>query len=124
MSSDRSSNRYELLVQRLAEGTTRGTLEWASTPHLDTFVAILHYGSVRISRREEMDEHGAPMEWFELEIAGKSGQVAERLSSKPELSGMDSIRFSETALANLYRLARKSATSADTLIDQLVSELA
>lgn len=124
MSEHRPSNRYDVLLQRLTDGTQRGTLQWTSTPYLDTFVAILHNGTVRVARREEPDEHGAPMEWFELEIAGKSGQVAERLSSDPALSGRDSVQFDGVALANLYRLARKSATSADALIDQLVSELA
>jgi hypothetical protein len=124
LSPEVDSSKFETLVERLVRGTPQRDIAWSETPRRDAFVTILEHGSVEVSRCQEFDDAGSPMEWFELIVITPNGQVVERLSSQPNLSGMDSVKFDARKLAELYRQARASATGANDVLDGILGELA
>ena len=92
----------------------------------NAFIAVLNQGSVEVSRFYEdisPDEGPHWVEYFELAILDAVGRIADRYSSEPGLSGHDAQKIVAAALGELYRLARSSAMSAASLVEELIGEL-
>ena len=110
-----TGDRLVVLCRRLAEATAVGGAEWRMDAE-DTFVWEESEGAVAIKSR---DRDGEPP--FELTVHNPDGQkVEERVSA---LVGDDQPAPWNEPLAELYRVARRSALHADDVIDGLIEAI-
>jgi hypothetical protein len=124
MATASTDSKNDLLIERLIERTKKRDVSWKPSPHTDTFLAVLHSGTVEISRHVFRDEDNIPHEWFELAVLTAHAAVAAVLSSDTGLSVGVATRVSGQRLAELFQLARANALRADEMVDGLLSELA
>lgn len=111
------AERLILLCQRLAEATVSRQVEWRlAGEERDLFEWAGEAGFVSIASR---DGDGDPP--FELAIYNRDNEEVEELSS--DLVGDDEPAPWNEPLAELYRVARRSALRADDIIDALIDAL-
>ena len=110
-----AEDRLILLCQRLVTATTYGEAEWQGDDE-DRFTWVNPEGAVTIGTR---DRDGQPP--YELAIMNRDGQRVEQLFSA--LVGDDEPARWNEHLAELYRVARRSALHADEIIDALIAAL-
>ncbi|MDF2752888.1 MAG: hypothetical protein K0S82_1271 [Gaiellaceae bacterium] len=103
------------LCERLADATLAGAAEWRDESH-DNFLWTRTEGKVSIGAR---DRDGQPP--YELAIFNPEGEKVEELASA--LAEDDSPAAWNAPLAELYRVARRSALRADEIIDALLNAL-
>ena len=108
-------DRVIVLCKRLAEATTSGDVEWRAEEE-DWYLWEHSAGAVAIGAR---DRDGEPP--YELRIMNGEGQRVEELLSA--LVGDDQPAPWNEHLAELYRVARRSALHADEIIDALIAGL-
>ncbi|MCA9079476.1 MAG: hypothetical protein KDA58_02910 [Planctomycetaceae bacterium] len=122
------NEQFRMLVQRLLDSTRAGRIEWEPGLNENTFVASLNHGIVEVRRivgfPDELCDDDSPVEYFELTILTSNARVAERFSSEHMLSGKDTLQTPSDTLADLYRVARGQAMKSDTLINEIIGELA
>ncbi len=123
MATASTESKNDLLIERLIERTKNREVTWEPSPHADTFLALLHTGTVEISHHVYRDEDGIPHEWFELAVMTSRAAVAAVLSSDTGLSVGSPTKVSGRGLAELFQLARGSALRADEMVDNLLEEL-
>jgi hypothetical protein len=112
---DTGDDRLVVLCQQLADATAAGSAEWRIDAE-DTFVWEESPGVVAIKSR---DGDGEPP--FELTVHNPDGQkLEERVSA---LVDDDQPAPWNEALADLYRVARRSALHADDVIDALIEAI-
>ena len=104
-----------MLCQRLTAATVAKTVEWRADGD-DRYAWERDEGSVAIGAR---DRDGQPP--YELAISNREGQKVEELASA--LVDDDLPADWNAPLAELYRVARRSALRADELIDSLMAAL-
>ena len=102
------------LCERLAETTLAGATEWRNGD--DHFLWTSTEGSVSVGAR---DRDGQPP--YELWIFNAAGSKVEELGSA--LAEDDTPAAWNAPLAELYRVARRSALHADEIIEALMSAL-
>jgi hypothetical protein len=126
--TEQPSSRVDLLIQRLIDKTRSKQLEWRSALRENAFVAVFDRAGIDIARVVERaavpDGDHTSVEYYELTILDPGGRVADRYSSNPELSGADTKYTSQDQLGELYRLARSMAMSTESLVEELIGELA
>jgi hypothetical protein len=115
MDETTAEDRLIVLGERLAEATIAGDAEWRSEEE-DWYVWEHLEGSVAIGAR---DRDGQPP--YELAVMNRGGQRVEQLLSA--LVADDEPAPWNEPLAELYRLARRSALHADEIIDALIDAL-
>jgi hypothetical protein len=108
-------DRVIVLCKRLAEATSSGDVEWRAEDE-DWYLWEHPEGAVAIGAR---DRDGQPP--YELQIMNGEGQRVEQLLSA--LVADDQPAPWNEPLAELYRLARRSALHADEIIDALIAGL-
>jgi hypothetical protein len=108
-------DRVIVLCKRLAEATSLGDVEWRAEDE-DWYLWEHPEGAVAIGAR---DRDGQPP--YELQIMNGEGQRVEQLLSA--LVADDQPAPWNEPLAELYRLARRSALHADEIIDALIAGL-
>ena len=108
-------DRLLVLCTRLAEATRAGDAEWRRDGE-DVFVWEAPEGAVAIGAR---DRDGQPP--YELSVFNVTQEQVEALESA--LVGDDQPAAWNGPLAELYRVARRSALRADDIIDALVAAL-
>jgi hypothetical protein len=108
-------DRVIVLCKRLAEATSLGEVEWRAEDE-DWYLWEHPEGAVAIGAR---DRDGQPP--YELQIMNGEGQRVEQLLSA--LVADDQPAPWNEPLAELYRLARRSALHADEIIDALIAGL-
>ena len=101
--------------ERLAEATLAGTIEWRDGGD-DHFLWTRAEGRVSVGAR---DRDGQPP--YELAIFNPEGEKVEELASA--LAEDDTPAAWNGVLAELYRVARRSALRADEIIDALMNAL-
>jgi hypothetical protein len=104
-----------MLCERLTAATVARTVEWRADGD-DRYTWERDEGSVAIGAR---DRDGQPP--YELAISNREGQRVEELASA--LVDDDLPADWNVPLAELYRVARRSALRADELIDALMAVL-
>ena len=109
------SHRLVVLCERLAEATVAGDAKWRTAAE-DTFVWDRPEGSVSIGSR---DRDGEPP--YELAEFNGDGVAVDGLVS--QLVDGDRPAPWNPALADVYRVARRSALRADDLLDSLIGAL-
>jgi ankyrin repeat protein len=109
------ADRLVLLCERLADATAARRVEWRLEQE-DRFVWLREDGSVSITSR---DHDGDPP--YELAVLNAGGEPVDELSS--DLVGEDEPAPWNEPLADLYRVARRSALRADDIIDALIDAL-
>ena len=115
MAAVQSFDRVIVLCERLAEATRLGSVEWV-TEGEDTYVWEHDEGVVVIGTR---DRDGQPP--HALSISNSDGEQVEDLASA--LVDDDQPAPWNVPLADLYRVARRSALHADEIIDALIAAL-
>jgi hypothetical protein len=116
MSTELEKQRLITLAQHLVEATAQRTAQWdARADHVYFWGAA--EGSVTIASR---DRDGEPP--YELALYAVDGNKVDELAS--ELLAGDEPAPWNDALAELYRIARRSALGADEIIDALLERLA
>ncbi len=115
MASPGDSDRVITLCERLAAATLARRAEWRGRGE-DVFVWEHDRGSVSIGSR---DKDGQPP--YDLSIYNPSGEKVEELTS--QLVEGDRPADWNEPLAELYRVARRSALHADEIIDGLIDAL-
>jgi hypothetical protein len=124
MPASATENKSDLLIQRLIDRTEKHEIQWAPSPHTDTFISVLNNGTVEISRHLYRDDNdGTLHEWFELALMTRLAAVAQVLTTNTALSMGAATPVSHSGLEKLFRLARADALSADALVDSLLGEL-
>jgi hypothetical protein len=103
------------LCERLADATLAGATEWRDEGD-DHFLWTRAEGKVSIGAR---DRDGQPP--YELAIFNPKGEKVEELASA--LAEDDNPAAWNGPLAELYRVARRSALRADEIIDALMNAL-
>jgi hypothetical protein len=116
MSTDLEKQRLLTLAQHLVEATAQRTAHWDVRAD-DVYFWGAGEGSVTIASR---DRDGEPP--YELELYTADGSKVDELAS--ELLVGDEPAPWNDALAELYRIARRSALGADEIIDALLERLA
>jgi hypothetical protein len=115
MTSTDSRANVVMLCERLTAATVARTVEWRADGD-DRYTWERDEGSVAIGAR---DRDGQPP--YELAISNREGQRVEELASA--LVDDDLPADWNVPLAELYRVARRSALRADELIDALMAVL-
>lgn len=115
MTTDGAQALLVLLCDRLAAATLSRGAEWGIDAD-DRYVWEHEQGSVSIGAR---DRDGQPP--YELAIFNREGQQVEELASA--LTDGDRPAVWNGALAELYRVARRSALHADDVIEALIAAL-
>ncbi|HEY1366817.1 MAG TPA: hypothetical protein VGF23_06880 [Gaiellaceae bacterium] len=115
MEIERNSGRLVQLCERLASATTAREAEWRIDGE-DKYIWERTEGAVSIASQ---DKDGAPP--YELRIYNPAHEPVDELVS--ELASDDEPAPWNTALAQLYRAARRSAMRADDIIDALMEAL-
>jgi hypothetical protein len=110
-----ADDRIVILCQRLAAATQARGADWR-VDGADTFVWQRDEGAVAIGSR---DGDGEPP--FELTIYNPDGQKVEERASA--LVDGDRPAPWNTSLADLYRVARRTALHADEVIDALIERI-
>ena len=108
-------NRLVVLCERLVHATAARQTEWRVDGE-DVFVWDGAEGAVSITSR---DRDGEPP--YELGIYSSHGDKVEELGS--DLVGDDEPAPWNEPLADLYRIARRSALRADDIIEALIATL-
>lgn len=103
------------LCERLADATVAGATEWQAAGD-DHFTWTRAEGRVSIGAR---DRDGQPP--YEIAIFNTDGERVEELASA--LADDESPADWNAPIAELYRVARRSALRADEIIDALMSAL-
>jgi hypothetical protein len=103
------------LCERLAAATLARRADWRGEGE-DKYVWERPEGAVAIASR---DRDGEPP--YELAIRNAQGELVDQLAS--DLGENDEPAPWNAALAELYRVARRSAMRADEIIDALVQAL-
>ena len=103
------------LCERLASATLARQTEWRGEGD-DRYVWERPEGAVAIGSR---DRDGEPP--YELAIRNAQGELVDQLAS--DLGENDEPAPWNAAIAELYRVARRSAMRADDIIDALVQAL-
>lgn len=114
MSSAADNQRLIVLCERLCEATLAGVAAWRVEGE-DAFVWEREQGSVSITHR---DLEGRLR--HEVAIFNPAGEQVDELSS--ELRDEEPAGWNET-LAELHRLARRSALHADEIVDALIEAI-
>ena len=115
MKKTTGEDRLIVICKRLTEATISGDAEWRGEGE-DWFLWEHPEGAVAIGAR---DRDGQPP--YELGIMNAAGQRVEQLLSA--LVGDDQPAPWNEHLAELYRVARRSALHADQIIDALIAAL-
>ncbi len=115
MSNDLERERLGTLAQELAPVTTQRAVSWERKDN-DVYSWSAEEGTVTIASR---DRDGEPP--YELTVYNSAGEKVDELGS--ELVADDEPAPWNRALAELYRVARRSALGADEIIDALVARL-
>jgi hypothetical protein len=110
-----AEDRIVILCRRLADATAARGAEWR-VDGADTFLWERAEGSVAIRSR---DGDGEPP--FELAVYNPAGQKVEERTSA--LVDDDRPAPWNEALADLYRLARRSGLRADDIVDALIEQV-
>ena len=113
--STEENRRLLVLCERLADATWARTAEWTREGE-DLFVWVGDRGSVSIGSR---DQDGEPP--YQLVVLNAGGERLEELTS--QLLGDDRPAAWNEPLADLYRVARRSALRADDVIDALIEAI-
>jgi hypothetical protein len=116
MSTDLEKERLAALAQHLVEATAQRRADWDVRDE-DVYVWGAAEGSVTVASR---DRDGEPP--YELALFTADGRKIDQLESEL-LIGDEPAPWNE-ALAELYRIARRSALGADEIIDALLERLA
>jgi hypothetical protein len=115
MNETTTDDRLIVLCERLAEATISGDAEWQGEEE-DWYLWEHLEGAVAVGAR---DRDGQPP--YELGIMNREGQRVEQLLSA--LVDDDEPAPWNDPLAELYRVARRSALHADEIIDALIDAL-
>ena len=115
MSNDVEKDRLATLARRLAEATAQRAAQW-QLKEPDVYSWAADEGTVTVASR---DRDGEPP--YELTLFNPSAERVDELSS--ELLSDDRPAPWNDALAELYRVARRSALGADDIIDALIDRL-
>lgn len=115
MSTDLEKERLISLAERLAAATAHGAARWQVTAN-DAYSWRASEGTVTIASR---DRDGEPP--YELAIYNAGGEKVDELTSEV-LDGDEPSPWNE-ALAEVHRVARRSALGADDVIDALLERL-
>lgn len=114
MKTELDKQQLAQLAERLAEATARKRIEWRS-PEADVFEWVAAGGIVTVASR---DRDSQPP--FELAVLNGSRQKLDDLQS--DLVDDQPAPWN-SALADLYAVARRSALRADEVIDSLMETL-
>jgi hypothetical protein len=115
MSNDHEKDRLTALARWLVSGTTTRAAKW-ELKERDLYTWGAAEGTVTIASR---DRDGEPP--YELALYNERGERADELTS--ELLDDDEPAPWNESLAELYRVARRSALGADEIIDALMDRL-
>jgi hypothetical protein len=115
MTDDLDRQRVTLLAQRLAAATAARDAQWQLDAD-DVYTWGSDTGSVSVASR---DRDGEPP--YELSVYNRDRLKVDELTS--ELFSDDRPAPWNEVLADLYRLARRSALRADDIIDALIEAL-
>jgi len=115
MNNELEKDRLTTLAQELAAATTHRAEHWELRDG-DVYVWAAPEGTVTIASR---DRDGEPP--YELTVLTAGGESVDELAS--ELLGNDEPAPWNEPLAELYRIARRSALGADEIIDALLERL-
>jgi hypothetical protein len=115
MSNDLEKERLGTLAQELAPVTTHRAVSWERKDD-DVYSWSADEGTVTIASR---DSDGEPP--YELTVYNSAGEKVDALGS--ELVADDEPAPWNRALAELYRVARRSALGADDIVDALLARL-
>jgi ankyrin repeat protein len=115
MKSESEKGRLATLAYRLAAATGQRAARW-ELKGPDVYSWEAHEGTVTVASR---DHDGEPP--YELALYNARSEKVDELAS--ELLGDDQPAPWNEALAELYRVARRSALGADDIIDALLERL-
>ena len=115
MSSDLEKERLGTLAQELGSATAQRAALWERKDD-DVYTWSAEEGTVTIATR---DHDGEPP--YELTVYNAAGEKVDELAS--ELVGDDQPAPWNGTLAELYRVARRSALGADEIVDSLLARL-
>jgi hypothetical protein len=115
MSTDYETNRLTMLARQLAAATVQRTARWQQKDS-DLYSWGVSEGLVTVASR---DRDGEPP--YELAVYTTAGAKVDALTS--ELLPNDEPAPWNEPLAELYRVARRSAMGADDIIDALIERL-
>lgn len=115
MSTELEKERLMVLAERLAAATAERTAQWQLTAD-DVYSWAATEGTVTVASR---DRDGEPP--FELTLYNAGAEKVDELTSEL-LAGDEPAPWNEP-LAELYRVARRSALGADDVIDALLDRL-
>jgi hypothetical protein len=115
MSTELEKERLMVLAERLAAATAERTAQWQATAD-DVYSWGAREGTVTVASR---DHDGEPP--FELTLYNAGADKVDELTSEL-LAGDEPAPWNEP-LAELYRVARRSALGADDVIDALLERL-
>jgi hypothetical protein len=106
------SRKYDSLVQMLTRGTESRRINWEKTLETYTFRATLASGIVRVAKHHSTRAGTPP---YSLTVVDLLGRVLDDFAPL-EMKDAE-------GLARLYDLAKESALSMDSVIDDMLKEL-
>ncbi len=114
-----TTNRFREFLERLAEKTEEGLVNWQNTADQDSFRAWIADGIIRVSS-DTLEV------WTEGEAIDAPRVVVVLLNQKDEVvDELEAMQGQEPypLLDRLFRSARRQARSADHLLDGMISAL-
>lgn len=106
------SLKFNSLVQMLTRGTEGGRIYWEKTLEMYTFRATLASGIIRVAKHHPT-RVGMPL--YSLTVVDLMGRILDDFAPL-EIKDVE-------ALASLYELAKASAWSRDSVIDDMLKEI-
>ena len=103
--------KIDRLVDRLADLTRQGKVDWTETGSVDTFLAPVSHYTVTIGKRS----------YYELKVYDRLGRILETATGdeKPETA----LPSPQERLRELHELARHRALAVDGSLSELLTSL-
>jgi len=109
---------YSEVIYGLLLKTKENCVTWSTTTDSDSFIVYFNKFSLSIKQiyGSTFNNYGSREEWFNLELINKNGDKIDGFT-------IDETDEDFAKIKELYTLARRSALSIDTAIQEMLTEL-